>query len=307
MEDIERLKERLENIQSVEPIITSLRTIAASGWRVGMRRLQACRRYVEILTRALAEVLPYAPEEALQGPFIYRQAPPPRRALMLVIASERGLCGAFNDVVLSGAERLIAQQALQSSEILIATLGSRAAQYFRSRGRYVHWATPLPVTRVADFALVRALAEQLIALLAEGRCDALYVIFSPYQAGAIAAPVSRRWLPLDVEALRPQAPAWPPPIIETGPTRLFHQAVREAMYAQLYQYVLESAAAEKAARFHAMDAASTNIARLVEELTLVYHTARQHGITMEMLDLIASSGLLKRRPGGIAQSAEKGT
>ncbi|MBC7257249.1 MAG: F0F1 ATP synthase subunit gamma, partial [Chloroflexi bacterium] len=68
MEDIERLKDRLQNIQSVEPIITSLRTIAASGWRISMRRLQACRRYVEILTRAVAEVVPHVPENALQGP-----------------------------------------------------------------------------------------------------------------------------------------------------------------------------------------------------------------------------------------------
>ncbi|MBC7316147.1 MAG: F0F1 ATP synthase subunit gamma [Chloroflexi bacterium] len=164
---------------------------------------------------------------------------------------------------------------------------------------------PLPVTRVPDFALVRALAEQLSGLLVEGRCDAIYIVFSPYQAGAIAAPISRRWLPFEASTLIPQAPAWPPPILETEPTHLFQQALREVMFAQLYQYVLESAAAEKSARFHAMDAASTNIARLVEEWTLLYHTARQHGITMEMLDLISSSGLLRHRPGRAAKPPQR--
>lgn len=303
MEDIERLKERLENIQSVEPILTSLRTIAASGWRTSISRLQACRRYAEIVRHTIAEILPHVPAYALQGPFIYRQMPPPQKALMLVIASERGLCGAFNDTVLAGAERLIAQQSLQSSEILIATLGSRAEQHFRAQKAHLALAVPLPTTRVADFAFVRSLAERLSAFLAESRCDAIYVIFLPYQASAATAPVSRLWLPFDVSTLALVGPRWPLPIIETEPLILFQRAIREAMHVQLYQYVLESAASEKSARFHAMDAASTNLARFVEELTLIYHTARQHGITMEMLDLISSSDLLKRRRGSANSSA----
>jgi F-type H+-transporting ATPase subunit gamma len=293
MEDIERIKERLDNIESVEPIITSLRTIAAGGWRLSMRRLGGCREYVEALSHVVAMLFLSMPNGVLQGSHLYRQAPPPRRALMLVIASERGLCGAFNDTVLIGADRLIAQQQLQSNEVLIATLGSRAERHFRRQGRTPHLAIPLPVTRVADFALVREVGETLIEHLQSGQVDAVYVIHASYKPATPEPPVSHRWLPVDAAMLPLHAAAWPEPVIETDRQALFQRTAREWTFAQLYLYALESAAAEQSARFRAMDAASANLKRIIGELTLSYHTARQHAITMEMLDLTAGSGILR--------------
>lgn len=293
MEDIERIKERLDNIQSVEPIISSLRTIAAGGWRLSLRRLGGCRDYVNTLAQVIAMLFPALPEAVLQRSHLYRQAPPPRRALMLVIASERGLCGAFNDTVLAGAERLIAQQQLQSNEVWIATLGGRAERHFRRQGRAPRLAVPLPVTRVAGFDLIRELGEALLALLTSGEVDAVYVIHSQYKPAGLEAPVSHRWLPVDATMLPLHATAWPEPVIETDAQVLFRRAVQEWIYAQLYLYAMESAAAEQAARFRAMDAASANLTRIIAELTLSYHTARQHAITMEMLDLTAGSGILR--------------
>lgn len=293
MEDIERIKDRLGNIQSVEPIITSLRTIAAGGWRLSMRRLGGCRDYVETLAQVIAMLFPALPDAVLQRSHLYRQAPPPRRALMLVIASERGLCGAFNDTVLDGADRLIAQQQLQSNEVSIVTLGSRAERHFRRQGRTPRLAVPLPVTRVADSNLIRELGESLLSFLESGEVDAVYVIHAVYKATGLEPPVSHRWLPVDASLLPLRATAWPEPVIETEPQALFQRAVQEWIYGQLYLYAMESAAAEQSARFRAMDAASANLARIIDELTLSYHTARQHAITMEMLDLTAGSGILR--------------
>lgn len=293
MEDIERIKERLENIQGVEPIVSSLRTIAAGGWRLSLRRLNGCREYVNTLTQVVAMLFPSLPSAVLERNHLYQQAPPPHRALVLVVASERGLCGAFNAVVLEGADRLIAQQQLQSNRILLATLGSRAERHFLRQGRAPHLAVSLPVTRVADFSLVRNLGERLLESLEEGAVDAIYVIAAPYAAATIAPPTLRRWLPVDADMLPLHATAWPEPIIETDRQVLFQRAVREWAFAQLYLYIIESAAAEQSARFRAMDSASGNLARMIDELTLSYHSARQHAITMEMLDLVAGSGILR--------------
>ncbi|MGI5916158.1 MAG: F0F1 ATP synthase subunit gamma [Anaerolineae bacterium] len=293
MEDIERIKERLENIQSVEPIITSLRTIAAGGWRTALRHQESATSFADNLAEVLAVLLPHVSEEALARARISRDNRPPRRALMLVMASERGLCGAFNDTVLEGAERLIAQQQLQSDEVLVATLGKRAETHFLRQGRDLYMSYPLPITRVPSLGLVRELGEALVDSLMAGEFDAIFAVYSPYKAATTAEPISQRWLPIDASMLPSRYEGWTEPIIETEVGVLFERALEEWTFARLYQFVIESASSEQSARFRAMDAASSNLSRIIEELTLTYHTARQHAITMEMLDLVAGSGILR--------------
>jgi len=292
VEDLERIKDRLDNIQGVEPIITSLRTIAAGGWRLALRRIEATTWYLENLSDVLGSLVPLVTPEDLEGARIVRNAAP-RRPLMLVMASERGLCGAFNDTVIQGAERLIAQQQVRSDQVLLGTLGSRATAYYRSRGRPLVLSRELPVTRVASIDLVRSLAEEMLELVDAGEIDGVYTIYSPYRVGTTAEPISRLWMPIDATALPSASEAWPPPVIESDVKLLFERTIEEWTLASLFHAVMESAASEQSARFRAMDNASGNLTRLIEELTLSYHTARQHAITMEMLDLVAGSGILR--------------
>ena len=293
MEDIERIKTRLDNIQSVEPIITSLRTIAAGGWRLSLRNTQASRQYVDHLSRILAPLLPRMSAAALHKAHVHAEDTQPQRPLMLVIASERGLCGAFNEVVLDGADQLIAQQQVRSETVLVATLGSRATAHFRSSGRELHSEHALPVTRVASFELVREIGKGLMADLEGREIDAVYVVFSPYQTATLRSPVSRLWMPIEPSSLPDQVSDVDAPIIASDRGDLFARALEEWTYTRLYQFVMESAASEQAARYRAMEAASGNLARIIDELTLSYHAARQHAITMEMLDLVAGAGILQ--------------
>ncbi|NLG51357.1 MAG: F0F1 ATP synthase subunit gamma [Chloroflexi bacterium] len=294
MDDLENIQNHLQNIRSVEPIINSLHTISAGSWRLALRRLRVAREYTEHLSQILAWILPDISEELLAKAHVQRQAGAFHRAAMLVIASERGLCGAFNDIVLTGAEQLLAQQQLQSDQVELITLGSRAETYFRAQGREPMLAQPLPVTRVATYDLVRELGETLIALIDDKRVDAVYVVYSPYNATATMPPVAERWLPVDASLLPQTAGTWPPPIIEPSAERIFPIVMTEWAFTRLYRLVIESAAAEQSARFRAMEAASTNLAKIIEELTLNYHSARQHAITMQMLDLVAGSGILRQ-------------
>ncbi len=299
MQDIERIKERLENIRSVEPIISSLRTVAAGGWQQALRRVRASQEYVDNLSAVLAALLnqvgPGALRRGEQATLVASGTAAPRRALMVVMASERGLCGAFNDMVLAGAQMLIAQQQIQSEQVAIMTLGARAEAFFRRQGRSLYATRPLPMTRVASLAMVRDLGTTLLGALYAGEFDAVYAVYSPYHSGMVAPPVSERWLPVDRASLPSRSDEWLQPIIETDPHALLAQALEEWALVRLYQFVMESTASEQSARFRAMDNASTNLARLIDELTLTYHTARQHAITMEMLDLVAGSGILRRR------------
>jgi len=294
MDDLENIQDHLQNIRSVEPIINSLRTISAGSWRLALRRLRVAREYTEHLSQILAWVLPEVSEKSLAQAHVQRQPGAFQRTAMLVIASERGLCGAFNDVALTGAERLLAQQQIQSERVELITLGSRAEAYFRAQGREPMLAEPLPVTRVASYDLVREIGETLVALIENERVDAIYVVYSPYNSLTTLPPVAERWLPVDASLLPQTAGSWPPPILEPSAERIFPVVMTEWAFTRLYHLVIESAASEHSARFRAMEAASTNLGNMIEELTLSYHSARQHAITMQMLDLVAGSGILRQ-------------
>ncbi len=289
MEDIERIKERLENIQSVEPIIASLRTIAAGGWRQALRHRQGSEGYSRYLGEVMAATLPHIGRRDLADLEVASGGVAPRRALMLVIASERGLCGAYNDMVTRAADQIIARQRLQSDEVLIATLGSRATAYFRRQGIEPYLSFALPVTRVASLEMVRAMAEELRSVLRQDRVDAILLVYSPYRPAVTVPPIAETWLPTDLSMLPGEAVSWPEPLVETKPDDLFRRALDEWSLSRLYRVVMEAAASEQAARYRAMDAASSNLDRVIGELTLEYHTARQHAITMEMLDLAAGA------------------
>jgi len=296
MEDLERIKDRLDNIQGVEPIVTSLRTIAMGGWQVALRRMRASSAYLSHLSEVLSALIPLVSPQDLAAAHVVTRAAP-QRPVMLVIASERGLCGAYNDVVTEGAERLIAEQQVRSEAVHVATLGARATAHFSARGWPLLLSEALPVTRVPSLGLVRRLGVHLLERLAAGEIDGVYIIHAPYRATTTPEPVASLWLPIEASTLPGgESAPWPPPIVEADPRLLFRRVIEDRVLVNLYQLVMEASASEQSARYRAMDSSSTNLEALIQELTQSYHTARQHAITMEMLDLIAASGALRGAP-----------
>jgi len=142
--------------------------------------------------------------------------------------------------------------------------------------------------------LVASMSADLRDELDDGRCDAIYVVYSPYRADSVSPPVAERWLPVDLSML-PRPPSEPSQVFYEGdPEILLQRAIDGWAIGRLYRMVMEAAASEQAARYRAMETASGNLKRMTEELTLQYHSARQHAITMEMLDL--ASGVEGSRP-----------
>jgi len=286
MEDIERVEQRLENIENIEPILTALRTIAAATWRAALRRLEAAREYTRQLEEVLAIVAPQQP------PSDSGRSKPAAGEALLVIAAERGLCGGFNRTVLEAAERLIAEQRDQGQTLLLLTLGERAGHHFQRRGEPILRAERLPMTTLWPFARAQALAEWALDAYETGRIDGLQVLYNRYHSAVAYEPVTRRLIPPLVAVGPPGGEAWPPTIVETDAAQLQALVMTQLITVGLYLAVIESAASEQAARFRVMDGASQNSQRLIEELTLEYHQARQEAITREMLDLAVGAGLL---------------
>ncbi len=290
MEQLERLTARLDNIQAVQPILNALRAISSSSRVLALRKARSVDQYRQDLLRILAFVAPHLSRS-------YRR-PSAARAngslVLLVIGSERGLCGAFNDTVVDYATQVLAQYAAAGTDAKLMTLGTRVQRAFRGADYRPQWSRRLSATALPSYRMACELTSEWLQTYEKHDIDAVEVIYNTYQGLARYEPTKVRVVPPELPFPPTANTEWPPSI-ETDPLGLHTRAVELWLSATLYAIMLKSAAAENSARFRLLDGASQNAERLIEELKLFLQVARQDAITSELQDLSSGAGLLGPR------------
>lgn len=294
MEDLEGIKSRLDNIEGVAPILMALRNIAAGTWRLARTRLEGARAFTEELGNIARALQPLLAKSQAKSRSVEEPKAHPNVAI-LAIASERGLCGAFNSVLSVAAENYIDEERAKGSQVQVMTLGARITRHFQKEGVPLILSESLPVTTVPALSLVQRLYRSMNEFYDSGQIDLVYAVHTPYHPYAAAKPILKQVLPiaLTVPESELETATWIDPIVDVDPSLIYERVQRQWGLVNLYRIIMESAASEQAARYRVLDGASNNCTRLIDELTLAYHTARQHAITMEMLDLVGGAGLLK--------------
>ncbi len=319
MEDVERARERLENVRSVKPILNGLRTISLGSWQAALKRRSAVRAYAERLRAMLPSLLPHLrTDQGIVDRLQERLSLPLSRlgrrttgrdtdsgtpqVTALVIGSERGLCGRFNVAIADEAERYLRRQSAQGPQVQLEVLGSRAQRVLSRRGHEAAPAGTLSTTTLPSLPLAFELAHRWLTAYEKHELDIVHLIYNDYRGTGAYQPTLTQLipprLPTDETSVSPegrspqQASPWPPPIIDTDPLSLYATVVEQWTAVQLYHTLLDSSAAEHSTRFQLMESATQNADQLIEELTLVIQTARRQEITQEMAELAAGAGLI---------------
>ena len=320
MEEVERARERLENIRGVKPILSGLRTISLGSWQAALKRRSRVRAYGERLTAVLPALVPHLQTEQgvmsrlrehlpiLRTPSGRDRAPRATRAATpghtaLVVGSERGLCGRFNVAVADETERYLRRESSDGTSIELQVLGSRAQRVLSRRGFDSAQAGTLSVTTLPPISLAFELSRRWLTAYEAHEVDAVYLIYNAYRGTGAYEPSVARLIPpqLPAERMAPSGQVaqdqrpWPPPIIDTDPFSLYATVVEQWTVVRLYSVLLDSSAAEHATRFQLMESATQNADQLIEDLTLVIQTARRQEITQEMAELATGAGLLGRK------------
>ncbi len=305
MEDWERAQTRLKNIRSVQPILSALRTISLGSWRAALSKRNGAYRYAERLKDMLPALLPHIRLKSRWGQLPGRRAKPPmppspERIAVLVVGSERGLCGTFNAAVVWHAEQHLVELSKAGAHVELMALGTRVSRIFRRRRQPLLWSGALSVTALPDYRLALDLTRQWLTRYEERNLDAVDLVYNAYRGTARYEPTVVRLIPPALPAVgrvgNSSYEVWPPPIIETDPLELYAYFVEQWIATSLYGFLLDSAAAEHSARFQLLEGATQNARQLIAELTLVLQMARKHAITREMQDLAAGAGLIGTRP-----------
>lgn len=290
-EDLERAQNRLANIRGIDPLLGALRTISLGSWKAGLKRKVAVTRYREHLMSLLPSLLAYL-QPGKRG--LGRKPPSVSHIAVLVVGSERGLCGRFNTVIAEHAEQYLAKQETHGIQVELWALGSRVIRIFRNRQRTPVWSNVLSATSLPPYRLACDLAHRWLLSYQGGDLDAVDVFCNVYLSAGRYAPTVVRLIPPQIPPIGQPShhEPWPPPIIETNPWSLIKRIIEQVSAISIYECLLDSTVAEHSARYQLMEEAVTNTKRLIDELTMEVQMARRQLITREMQELAVGAGLI---------------
>ncbi|MET1071595.1 MAG: F0F1 ATP synthase subunit gamma [Umezawaea sp.] len=290
---IRELRQRIRTVNSTKKITKAYELIATSRLAKAQARVAASRPYADEITNVLSALAEASAN--LDHPLLVERENP-KRAAILVVTSDKGMCGGYNSNVLKAAEELIALLRSQGKEPVLYALGRKAVGYFKFRQRDVveAWTgfsqTPLYVNAAeAGDAVVQSF---LAGIEGDGGVDEIHVVYTEFKSMLSQSPVAKRIAPMDVEY--DARPSGPVAIYDFEPDAktLLGALLPKYVKTRLFSALLESAASESAARRTAMKAATDNAEELVKTLSRQANAARQAQITQEISEIVGGASAL---------------
>ncbi len=276
------IRRRIRAVQSIGKITSAMKLVAGSRLRRAEERAQSARPYAEALRDVLGAVAAEAGPHAERLPLLARREV--ARTGIVVVAADRGLCGAYNTNVL---RRMEAVRAQGKGDPLVIALGRRARDYCQRR-RIPLLGAFAPIGEEPSDLEAREAAQLAARAFIEGQVDEVYLV-STHFAGAFSShPTVERLLPV-AEPERPADAGRHPYEFEPDPETVLSRLLPAYLNSLVYRALLESKAAEQAARMMAMDNATRNAKDLVRNYTLTLNRLRQAAITGEIAELVGGA------------------
>jgi len=290
MEDLEELRAHHRTIEHLVPLLDAIRSVAEIAWRRANRATTPLERYAERLTPALDQALAGLAADARAGLLAgwSRRGP----AGVLVIGSERGLCGPFNERVVAEGLRQADRLAVNQTPVQLLCLGSRAQHQLEVSGRSLLYARPLSSLTVPTYVFTEGVALDVLRLIEDSQLGRLVIVANASVGRFQYQPVTTALLPPDLPTLardRQRAEIRPP----GDESALANHLLTEHLLVGLHRLVIASAVAEQLARIAAMRVAADNARRLLDRLGLESVVAERQAITSELLELVAGYELVR--------------
>jgi F-type H+-transporting ATPase subunit gamma len=288
MATLRAIKRRIGSVRNTRQITRAMKLVAAAKLRHAQESVVAARPFADKIAEVLSRVVVCA--DVSTQPLLARRDA--KAVELLIVASDRGLCGGFNANILRMAEKFLLEREPQGIAATVSIVGRKAREYYRRRRRTPR-RTVTDQRGEPEFALAVDLGNEFIAQYVEEKVDEVWLLYSEFRSAISQRPTLRRILPLDAPAT-PAAEA-------TGGDYEYEpsaEAVLEALlpryvHVQVYRALLESAASEHGARMTAMDSATNNASEMIDRLTLLYNRARQAAITKELVEIVSGAEALK--------------
>jgi F-type H+-transporting ATPase subunit gamma len=302
------LRRRIRAVKSTQQITKAMKMIAASRLRKAHDRIIAARPFAHGMLRVLHSLAGRVDPSSHPLLAARDDQAPGARVVLLVVTADKGLAGSFNSNVIKAAANFIVERPGQ--QVSLGLIGRKGRDFFRRRGFAVR-AERVNLFSRLDFSDAKQIAAPLIEGFTAGDIDAVYVVYNEFKSMLSQRVVTERLLPIprlgdDLATLVPsaataglaggqhddrsiEAAAHIDYIYEPDPIALLGYLLPAYVQYELFHALLESAAAEHAARMAAMDAATKNAVEMLDSLTLYMNKVRQAAITREIIEVVSGA------------------
>jgi F-type H+-transporting ATPase subunit gamma len=275
------IRRRIRSVKSTQQITKAMKMVSAAKLRRAQDRVIAARPYEAALSKMLSDVAAAAAAEGgAANPLL--ESRPERRVLLALITSDKGLAAAFNSNLIKGAARFIEERGKEA--VVMELIGRKGRDFFRKRGAKIS-GEQIGLAAKARYEDAAAIARRAMEMFGSGEVDAVYLLYNEFKS------VMAQKLTL-VRALPVPAPESASPggyLFEQPPAELLAALLPRYVETTFYRAVLESTAAEHAARMTAMEAATSNAAEMIDKLTLRMNRVRQASITKEIIEVVSGA------------------
>jgi F-type H+-transporting ATPase subunit gamma len=275
------IRRRIRSVKSTQQITRAMKMVAAARLRRAQDRIFNARPYANQMMTLLSSVV--ARTTDLSNPLLAVR--PIGRQLLVLITADRGLCGGFNTNLIRAAQIYLDEH--RDREVFIITVGRKGRDYFIRRPVKVI-AEHINIFGRLEFSQAQPIAKRIIELYAQEKVDAVDFIYNEFKSIMTQRVMVERYLPI-----KPIVPAPGETLIdyiyEQPAQEIFNALLPRYIEIEVYRALLESQAAELAARMTAMDAATNNAADMIDSLTLYLNRVRQAAITREIIEVVSGA------------------
>lgn len=290
MPSLKEVKGRITSVISTQQITKAMKMVAAAKLRKSQDRIMQMRPFAKRLSYLLQNLSGAGGEEQNW----YNTVRDEKNVLIIVVSSDRGLCGSFNSSVIKATVKLINDKyegQWKKGNVTILPLGKKGYEFFTKRNYKVndqHW----NIFQSLSFDKVSDVATQIMTAFEKGQYDKVEIVYNEFKNVATQILRTEQFLPI----LPPQQSGKVSEvdyIYQPNREEILSGLIPQSLKVQLYKAVLDSNASENGARMTAMDKATENAGELLKELKLTYNRTRQAAITKEILEIVAGAEALK--------------
>ncbi len=306
MSNLKDIRNRIDSVENTKQITQAMKMVATAKLQRAEERVEEARPYAQQLRRVIASLVERVDEDLHP---LLEQRELRSDVLVVVVSTNRGLCGSFNANLFRDIRDFIATLSVAGEDVDVATIGDKAdIHYGRQQQDIVQHYDD--VIGNVSYDKAREIASDAREAFLDETYDAVYIAYNEFISAIQYEQVIEPLLPLSIEDLltavlgeeRDEAPSIeevreeediPEYLYEPDEESLLEYALPRHLETHVLQALLESAAAEQGARMTAMDNATENAEDMIEELTLEYNRARQAAITTEIMEIVSGAEAMK--------------
>jgi len=293
MANLKDIRTRIDSVKNTQQITRAMKMVSAAKLRRAQQNVLSLRPYAHKLIQVISNI---AVTQRVSHPLLSKSESP-KKVLMVILTSDRGLCGGFNSNISKFAMKFYQANKPKYETLDLFFIGTKGRDYFRFRG-VTSTDVMANLSKEVSYTLAAKIADRVMNDFSEGEYDAIYMVYNEFKSAIAQEVVCETLLPVDLSKATLETEAKTATfskdmIFEPDPEKMIEELLKKHFTTQVYRCMCESVAAEHGARMTSMENATNNAGDMISKLTLTYNKLRQASITTELIEITSGAEALK--------------